>query len=97
MRTFSGKIEQDTVLEDDLILTGVINGDVIVKEGVHFNLNGMVSGNLLVSNNSSVFINGVLNGDVKNNGGNLEIYGRVKGNIIKVSGKTFIDKNAVIA
>jgi len=97
MTTFSGKIEKDTVIEDDLILTGVIIGDVVVKEGINFNLNGVVSGNLLVSNNSTVYINGVLNGNVKNIGGNLEIYGIVKGRLIEISGNTFVDKNAVIA
>lgn len=96
MVTINEKIEKNVLIIENTILSGMIVGDVVVKEMINFEVNGMISGNVLVSKDANVIINGTVNGNIRNSGGHLEILGTINGNLEEIDGITIIDKDAVI-
>lgn len=96
MRVINDKIENDTNIEEDTQLNGMIVGETIVAEGIQLDLNGMIVGNLIVGKSSTVHLFGTVVGDVVNNGGNLEVYGVVNGKIFRNAGNTSLDTRAVV-
>lgn len=95
MNEITKKIKGDLTLEQDIVLRGMIVGNVTVKSNVEFIVHGQIKGNVFIHENSNVIVYGQINGDVINDGGYLEIYGMVK-RLFRERGKTFIDENAVI-
>ena len=95
--SIDGNIQGDQVLSKDTSLSGIITGDVIVLSGVNFNIKGMMNGNLEMQSNSIVINSGTVSGDITNNGGNLQIYGIVNGDVIRKGGSTYIDPKAIIS
>jgi cytoskeletal protein CcmA (bactofilin family) len=90
------KIEKDIDIEEDTTIHGMIVGNVQVLDGVTLHLHGMVIGQVLLKEKSNVYLHGTVNGDVINQGGMLEIFGVVNGKVVKESGKTIIDSNAIV-
>lgn len=88
-----GKIEGDYEVLEDLQLYGMITGNAVVKKRATLELFGRIAKNLTVERGAKVVIKGTVSGDVINQGGTVEIYGIVRGN---VNGPANIDKEAVI-
>jgi len=89
----SGKIEGDFEVDENLKLHGMITGNAFVKNGATLRLHGTVCKDLTIEEGSKAIINGTVCGNVINEGGVVEVYGVVYGN---VSGPVNIDGNAVI-
>lgn len=79
------KYLSDIYLEDLKIsgevftLTGVVNGNVFVRDSASFICNGVVNGDVNVDYNSQAFIYGIVTGKV-NGAGKIEIFGIVMNN-----------------
>lgn len=92
MSIFEGNI----TIDEDSNLHGMIIGNVVVDENIHFNVHGMVIGNITCNNNSIVKIHGMIKGDCVNNNGYVEIFGTIKGKVIDTGKPSIVFKNAVI-
>ena len=85
-RIISNNTEITNVCHENLIVTsgvkliihGILNGSVEVRENCTFELFGIMDGNLSISNNASVRIHGTLNAETISNNGNLIISGVVQ-------------------
>lgn len=91
-----GKIEDDIELDNELVLHGMVNGNVRVVDGEILVLNGMCSQNLVIEEGGRVYLHGTTVGNVHNNGGYLEVYGTINGYLRTESGNTQIDPDADI-
>lgn len=91
----NGKVSGDLVVENDLILNGMVTGDIHVKNNSKLMLNGMCLGNLQVDVGSEVDIRGTVQGDIKNLGGILKINGIVQGNVSD-AGTTVVSEGAIV-
>lgn len=96
MKEIKGKTEGNIKIKENTVLRGMIVGDVKVLESAEFIISGMIIGNVTVHENTKVYIRGTVNGDVINKGGYLEVYGIVKGRLLKERGTEFVDKDAII-
>lgn len=94
MRIEHKKIFDDIEIQDEIMLHGIIAGNVSVKNGGILYLHGMVTKNLLVQDGGKVFLHGMVSGDITNQGGLLEVYGTILGKLHDISGLTYIDSNA---
>ena len=92
-----GKIEGDLHLDYELIMHGMIEGNVTVVKGGIFLLNGSCT-NIVIEKGAKAILNGNVGGNVLNQGGQLKVYGSVDGHVNTTDGGiTYIDPNAVIA
>jgi cytoskeletal protein CcmA (bactofilin family) len=91
-----GKIDGDVILNYELVLHGMVTGNVSVARGGVLILHGTCSQNLAVEKNGQVYLHGTVAGNVLNRGGYLEIYGTVSGHVHTNEGNTLIDPGAVI-
>lgn len=89
------KIEGDFRIETDVILRGMITGDVVVSKDCTLILHGMILKDLILEEGSIVKLHGMVNQNVYNKGGTLQVYGMIMG-VLKDEGKTFVDPNAKI-
>ena len=96
MRIINDKIEGDTIINEDTQLNGMIVGKTTVAEGIQLELNGMIVGNVVVEKNSAVYLCGEVVGNVVNEGGRLEVFGIVKGKVLRKDGDTFVDSKAIV-
>jgi hypothetical protein len=96
MKYENGKIEGNLDLTSGLELHGIVTGNIRVLPGVTLFLHGTCGENLIVESNATAYVHGTVGGNVENRGGLVEIYGTVNGQVLKISGSTVIDKNAVI-
>ncbi|TYS57728.1 hypothetical protein FZC74_14965 [Sutcliffiella horikoshii] len=96
MKVVRDKIERNIMLTENLILHGMIVGNVSISEDVEFFLHGTVIGNLTINKKSIVHLHGTVNGDVVNVGGTLKVYGMINGRLFREKGNTFIDEKAHI-
>src|ERR1035438_1692893 len=96
MVTIRDKVEGNKVFKSDTELFGMVTGSAQVLAGVELKMYGMICGSLTLDQGSSVELRGTVSGDVVNNGGTLSVYGIVYGRVISKSGKTMVDKKAVV-
>ncbi len=89
------KIEGDFRIETDVILRGMVTGDVIVSKDCKLVLHGMIVKDLILEEGSLVELHGMVNQNVYNKGGTLKVYGMIRG-ILKDEGETYVDPNAKI-
>jgi len=93
-----GKIEGNVCLDYELILHGMVTGNItVIRNGVLV-LHGTCCRDLVVEKGAQAYLHGTVGGDVLNRGGRLEVYGTVGGYVHTAEdGDTFIDPNAVVA
>ncbi len=77
-------------------MTGLVRGDLFVRENSVCDVSGMVSGNLLAEPKGKAVLKGMVTKSCKAVGGDLEIYGLVLGDAVNESGRMYIDKGAVV-
>ena len=91
-----GKIKENVVVKDSLNMHGIITGNVKVPRSSYFELHGIVNGNVTAERNSKVVVHGIIEGTLKNNGGQVEIYGIVKNLNNRSGGKVMIDPESIV-
>lgn len=96
MRVENGAIEGDLVLADELRLGGMVTGRITVQAGGVLLLRGMACSDLVLEEGSSVEMRGLVVGNVRNDGGDLVVYGMVNGDVTTTGGRTRIDPGAAI-
>ncbi len=77
-------------------MTGLVRGDLFVRDNSVCDVTGMVSGNLLAELKGKAVVKGLVTKSCKAVGGDLEIYGLVLGDAVNESGRMYIDKGAVV-
>ena len=77
-------------------MTGLVRGDLFVRDNSVCDVTGMVSGNLLAERTGKALLHGLVTKAAKAAGGDLEIYGMVQGDVINEGGRLFVDKGAVV-
>ena len=96
MKVITDKIISDTIISEDTQLHGMIIGRITVVEGVIFHLHGMVIGDLMLREKATVYLHGMVNGNVINKGGYLEVFGCINGRLVRESGETIVDTQAIV-
>src|SRR5574340_140748 len=77
-------------------MTGLVRGDLFVRDNSLCDVTGMVSGNLLAELKGKAVVKGLVTKSCKAVGGDLEIYGLVLGDAVNEGGRMYIDKGAVV-
>jgi len=77
-------------------MTGLVRGDLFVRDNSVCDVTGMVSGNLLAERTGKAVLHGLVTKAAKSVSGDLEIYGMVQGDVINEGGRLFVDKGAVV-
>jgi hypothetical protein len=77
-------------------MTGLVRGDLFVRDNSVCDVTGMVSGNLLAERTGKAILHGLVTKAAKAAGGDLEIFGMVQGDVINEGGRLFVDKTAVV-
>ena len=91
-----GKIEGDLSLSKQLVLAGMVTGNITVTNGGVLDLAGMCMQNVYVKSGGTVRIQGMVRGDVINEGGSLRVSGTIHGAVKTQSGTTVVDQGAVV-
>lgn len=79
MKTITNKIEGNLLVDGEVVLRGMVTGDVTVAAGGSLDLFGMVSGNLILCRHSKTVVRGMVCGDLINQGGSVKVLGMVNG------------------
>ena len=87
----TGKYEGDLLLSSDVVIRGMVCGNLIVPNGIKAEVPGMVTKRIIVEPGGILILRGMASGGVTNNGGYIEIYGMVNGGLIENSGTTKVD------
>ena len=77
-------------------MTGLVRGDLFVRDNSVCDVTGMVSGNLLAERTGKAVLHGLVTKAAKSAGGDLEVYGMVQGDVLNEGGRLFVDKGAVV-
>lgn len=77
-------------------MTGLVRGDLFVRDNSVCDVTGMVSGNLLAERTGKAVLHGLVTKAAKAAGGDLEIYGMVQGDVVNEGGRVYVDKGAVV-
>ncbi len=77
-------------------MTGLVRGDLFVRDNSVCEVTGMVSGNLLAERTGKAVLRGLVTKTCKATGGDLEVYGLVMGDVVNESGRVYVDKGAVV-
>jgi cytoskeletal protein CcmA (bactofilin family) len=77
-------------------MTGLVRGDLFVRDNSVCEVTGMVSGNLLAERTGKAVLRGLVTKACKATGGDLEVYGLVAGDVANEGGRVYIDKGAVV-
>src|SRR3970282_2448914 len=77
-------------------MTGLVRGDLFVRDNSVTEVVGMVTGNLLAERTGKAILRGLVNKDAKSTGGDLEIYGMVVGNVVNEGGRGYIAKESLL-
>jgi cytoskeletal protein CcmA (bactofilin family) len=67
-------------VDRNMVIGGIVKGDVAVKSGIQAVVTGVVKGNLLAESNSVVFLSGAVEGNLKLDGSAF-VTGFVKGQV----------------
>ena len=65
------------VLDTDQHLSGIVNGDVIVRSGCKVSISGIVNGDIIVEAGAEALLSGIVNGRVIEQGGRAQVKGIV--------------------
>ena len=82
-------ISSNVTVRKNLVLYGIITGEVIIVAPSIFTVYGIVNGRIIVQEGSKLIVNGIINGDIVNSG-HCEIYGTVVGELIDKGGSSEI-------
>ena len=97
MKSEHEKIDGDLFVTEELILYGLVTGNVTIDKGGNLILHGMCCKNLLIEEGGECFLHGTVVGNVDNIGGYLEVHGKISGYLRTENGaETIIGKFAVI-
>jgi len=77
-------------------MTGLVRGDLFVRDSSVCEVVGMVSGNLLAERTGRAILSGLVTKSAKATGGDLEVYGMVVGDVVNEGGRVYIDKGSVV-
>ncbi len=77
-------------------MTGLVRGDLFVRDSSVCEVTGMVSGNLLAERTGKAVLRGLVTKACKATGGDLEVYGLVLGDVVNEGGRVYVDKGAVV-
>ncbi len=77
-------------------MTGLVRGDLFVRDGSTCEVIGMVSGNLLAERTGKAVLKGMVAKSAKAAGGDLEVYGMVVGDVVNEGGRIYIDKGSLV-
>src|SRR3972149_3196090 len=77
-------------------MTGLVRGDLFVRDNSVCDVTGMVSGNLLAERTGKAVLHGLVTKAAKAAGGDLEIYGMVQGDVVNEGGRVFVETGAVV-
>jgi len=77
-------------------MTGLVRGDLFVRDHSVCEVLGMVSGNLHAERTGRAILRGLVTKSCKATGGDLEVYGMVQGDVLNEGGRVYIDKGAVV-
>src|SRR5881296_283608 len=77
-------------------MTGLVRGDLFVRDSSVCDVTGMVSGNLLAERTGKAVLHGLVTKAAKAAGGDLEVYGMVQGDVVNEGGRLYVDKGAVV-
>src|SRR2546430_6723866 len=77
-------------------MTGLVRGDLFVRDSSVCDVTGMVSGNLLAERTGKAVLRGLVTKAAKAAGGDLEVYGLVPGDVVNEGGRLYVDKGAVV-
>ncbi len=77
-------------------MTGLVRGDLFVRDNSVCEVTGMVSGNLLAERTGKAVLKGLVTKSCKAAGGDVEVYGLVLGDVLNEGGRVYVDKGAVV-
>ena len=77
-------------------MTGLVKGDLFVRDNSTCEVIGMVTGNLVSERTGKAVLRGLVAKDVKAVGGDVEIHGMVQGDVINESGRLFIGPSCLV-
>ncbi|MBI4415397.1 MAG: hypothetical protein HY557_00250 [Euryarchaeota archaeon] len=77
-------------------MTGLVKGDLFVRDNSTCEVVGMVTGNLIAERTGKAVLRGLVAKDVKAVGGDVEIHGMVAGNVINEGGRIFIGPSCLV-
>ena len=77
-------------------MTGLVRGDLFVRDNSVCEVSGMVSGNLVVERTGKAVLRTLVTKACKATGGDLEVYGLVLGDVVNDGGRIYVDKGAVV-
>ena len=96
MRTERGKTEGDIELSDELVLHGMLVGNLTVTATGVLRLHGMCTGSVFVEPGGRAQLLGMVVKDVVNRGGQVEVTGMVNGTVRDEGGHTLVRPGAVV-
>ncbi len=77
-------------------MTGLVRGDLFVRDNSVCEVSGMVAGNLVVERTGKAVLRTLVTKTCKATGGDLEVYGLVLGDVVNEGGRIYVDKGAVV-
>lgn len=94
MEEITGRITGQLTVTHDVVLHGMVIGDVWVTGGAVLTLYGVVTGDLHVDAGGAAVIRGAVNGAVINKGERIQVFGTV--GEVTGFGTTHLDANAAV-
>ncbi len=77
-------------------MTGLVKGDLFVRDNSTCAIVGMVTGNLVAERTGKAILRGMVAKDVKTTGGDVEIHGMVQGDVVNESGRIFVGPSCLV-
>ncbi|MGQ0798052.1 MAG: hypothetical protein ACT4OI_09375 [Methanobacteriota archaeon] len=77
-------------------MTGLVRGDLFVRDSSVCEVVGMVAGNVLAERTGRAILKGYVTKSAKATGGELEVYGLVGGDVVNEGGRVYVDKGSVV-
>jgi cytoskeletal protein CcmA (bactofilin family) len=71
--------EGTQILDADQQLSGIVNGDVVVRPGCRVSISGIVNGDIIAEAGTEVLVSGIVNGRLIEQGGRAQVKGIVSG------------------
>jgi len=77
-------------------MTGLVKGDLFVRDNSTCEIVGMVTGNLVAERTGKAVLRGMVAKDVKSTGGDVEIHGMVQGDVVNEGGRVFVGPSCLV-